>query len=63
MFRNEYSWTTFSNVLIINGPPPVAWSYCDPPGPSGNGTSCGNWTDEKTSWVNANYLENFLKKF
>ena len=63
MFRNQYSWTTFANVLIINGGGPVAYSYCDPAGPSGNGTTCGNWTDEKTAWVNANYLENFLIEF
>ena len=60
MFRNEHSWSKFANLLIINSPPPVAYSYCNPPGPSGKGNSCGNWTDEKTAWVNANYLENFL---
>ena len=63
MFRNENSWSKFANLLIINSPPPVAYSYCNPPGPSGKGNSCGNWTDEKTAWVNANYLENFLTEF
>lgn len=63
MYRNPSSWTTFANVLIINGGGPTAYSYCNPGGPSGGPDVCGSWNDTKTSWVNANYLEGWVKEF
>jgi hypothetical protein len=46
-----------SNLLIINSPPPVGYSYCDatgpnapaPTGPAGHGDSCGAWNDTRTA--------------
>jgi carboxypeptidase C (cathepsin A) len=32
LFRNDYSWSKVANVLLINSPPPVGYSYCDPIG-------------------------------
>lgn len=63
LFSNEYSWTKFANILIINSPPPVGFSYCDPAGPAGDGYSCGDWNDTRTAVHNAIYVENFIKAF
>lgn len=41
LYRNPYAWTKVANVLILNGPAPVGYSYCTPAGPSGDGNSCG----------------------
>ena len=30
LFRNKFSWTKMANLLIINGPAPVGYSYCSP---------------------------------
>ena len=49
--------------MIINSPPPVGYSYCMPAGVSGDGYSCGNWTDERTAKHNAIYLENWMAAF
>ena len=48
LFRNPYTWTKFANILILNSPPPVGYSYCDPIGQTGNSSSCGSWNDEQT---------------
>ena len=63
MWRNPYAWTNVANVLIINSPPPVGYSYCDPDGPTGKGYSCGNWNDSRTSYHNQQYLENWARAF
>ena len=44
-------------------PPPVGYSYCDPSGPSGDGTSCGSWNDTKTAIHNEIFLEHWLQRF
>ena len=49
LFRNPYSWSRLANVLILNGPAPVGYSYCLPAGPAGNGRSCGSWNDTRTN--------------
>jgi serine carboxypeptidase-like clade 1 len=41
LYRNPYAWTKVANVLILNGPAPVGYSFCTPAGPSGDGNSCG----------------------
>ena len=63
LFRNDHSWSKLANLLIINSPPPVGYSYCDPVGPTGDGNSCGSWDDEQTAYHNAVYLESFFKRF
>jgi carboxypeptidase C (cathepsin A) len=57
LFYNEYGWTKAANILIINSPPPVGYSYCTPAGPGGDGNSCGTWNDEQTAYHNSLYLE------
>mmetsp|Transcript_23287 Transcript_23287/g.34858 ORF Transcript_23287/g.34858 Transcript_23287/m.34858 type:complete len:487 (+) Transcript_23287:3-1463(+) len=63
LFRNEYSWSKEASILILNSPPPVGYSYCDPVGPSGNGTSCGSWNDTRTALHNYEFLINWFKAF
>ena len=61
LFRNRYGWSRFANLLIINSPPPVGFSYCDPVGPTGDGYSCGYWNDTRTAKHNLNFLKNWFK--
>ena len=63
LFKNEESWTKAANVLILNSPPPVGYSYCDPTGPSGKGESCGSWNDTRTAVHNAAFVQNWAKEF
>ena len=41
LYQNPYAWSKVANILIINAPAPVGYSYCMPEGPAGDGTSCG----------------------
>ncbi|KAJ9453987.1 putative serine carboxypeptidase K10B2.2 [Diplonema papillatum] len=43
---NPHTWTKHFNLIAIDSPAPVGYSYCTEYGPSGNGTSCGPWKDE-----------------
>jgi len=63
LFRNNYSWTKQANILILNGPAPVGYSYCLPAGPAGNGRSCGSWNDTRTFEFNFNFVNNFFAAF
>lgn len=63
MIYNEHAWTKAANLLIINSPPPVGYSYCTPAGPSGDANSCGTWNDSKTAYHNSLYLENWMAEF
>lgn len=61
--RNPYSWSKVASVLAVNNPPPVGFSYCTPPGPRGNGTSCGPWTDSAVATANHVFLANWIRQF
>lgn len=63
LFRNPYAWTRLANVLILNGPAPVGFSYCDPAGPGGNRESCGSWNDTRTNAFNTIFVERFFELF
>lgn len=61
--RVKKAWTKVANVLILNGPAPVGFSYCDPAGPGADGYSCGKWDDTSTAKHNAIFLENWVREF
>jgi hypothetical protein len=63
LYRNNYAWTKKANVLIINSPPPIGYSYCEPAGQTGGGYSCGTWNDTMTAVHNEIYLESWLQRF
>jgi len=65
LFRNRYSWSKHASILVLNGPPPVAYSFCDPPGLDGDGFQCGTepWNDTTTAQTNLNFLESFFEEF
>jgi serine carboxypeptidase-like clade 1 len=61
MERNPYNWNKEANLIILNGPPPVGFSYCTPPGPAGDFNSCGTWNDSATAFHNRVAIENVVK--
>jgi len=63
LFQNPHAWNKHANLLFMNGPPPVEFSYCDPPGPGGGGFQCGSeaWNDTTTAKANFNFLESFFE--
>jgi len=63
LFRNGYSWTRRANLVVLNGPPPVGFSYCDPPGPHGGDfKKCGKWNDSSTAYHNRLAVEGILAR-
>ena len=63
LFRNPYSWSKLANIVILNGPAPVGYSYCTPIGPAGDGTSCGSWNDTRTAEFNYNFVLGLFDAF
>jgi serine carboxypeptidase-like clade I len=58
---NPYAWSKFANFMIVDNPPPVGFSYCNPPGPSGGGTSCGAWNDTLVATAAVTFWRNFFE--
>jgi len=63
LIYNQYGWTKFSNLLIVDNPPPIGFSYCLPAGPTGDGYSCGNWNDSYTAMTNNGFIRNWYKAY
>ena len=62
LFDNPYAWTKSGSVLMFDWPPPVGFSYCDGD-PTGKGTSCGDWDDDRFSRVAYGALSAWYEKF
>ena len=62
LFDNPYAWTKSGSVLIFDWPPPVGFSYCHDD-PTGKGTSCGDWDDDRFSRVAYGALAAWYAKF
>ena len=62
LFRNPYSWSKQANVLILNGPAPVGYSFCND-NPAGDGYACGSWNDTRTFLFNFNFINNWFAAF
>jgi hypothetical protein len=74
--QNPYGWTKLGNVIAVNNPPPIGYSYCtgqpagtNPAkpgsantGPSGDGYSCGPWDDASVAKANAAFIRNLFTK-
>jgi carboxypeptidase C (cathepsin A) len=63
LVANPHSWTKVADVLIFDAPPPIGFSFCDPSGPAGPGTSCGDWDDARTTHANLQALKAFFLRF
>jgi len=63
LVANPQSWTKVADVLIFDAPPPIGFSYCDPAGPPGPGTACGDWDDARTTQANLQALKAFFARF
>ena len=63
LVRNPYGWSSIANLLVVDNPPPVGFSYCEPAGVKGDGYSCGNWTDDLVALANAEALRHFGQLF
>ena len=60
-YYNPYGWTKLGSVLMFDWPPPVGFSYCTDP--AGNGTSCGDWDDERMATASYAALEGWFDLF
>lgn len=63
LIYNQYGWSRNANLLIVDNPPPIGFSYCNPAGPKAGGTSCGAWNDELVAAANYNFIQNWRNSF
>jgi len=63
LIKNPYSWSKHANILAVQNPPPVGFSYCDPIGPTGKGNSCGPWNDSAVATTNYKFLMGWFEDF
>ena len=61
-FYNDATWTKRFNVIAVDSPPPVGFSYCTEEGPSGKGTSCGPWNDTAVFKANSKAVTAIMTK-
>jgi hypothetical protein len=61
--RNPFAFSKVATVIALDNPPPVGFSYCDPIGPTGNGSSCGPWNDSSVTAANHAFLTEWINVF
>eukprot|EP00947_MAST-08B_sp_MAST-8B-sp1_P004438 g4438.t1 len=57
---NPVAWTQAANIIAVNNPPPIGFSYCDAGGVGGDGYSCGDWDDGLVAEANRVFLTNLF---
>lgn len=62
LYQNDFSWTKHASVLMYDSPPPVGFSYCGDD-VNGDGYSCGDWNDERTSLAAYTFMKNWIREF
>ena len=60
---NEFGWQKVANILALSMPPPVGFSFCNPPGASAKGDDCGTWDDTRTAEVTYYAIKSWLDRF
>lgn len=63
LVRNPGTWSSKANLLVVDNPPPIGFSYCEPAGPTANGTSCGDWNDDLVAKANHKFLVAWMDEF
>ena len=61
LWFNQYAWSTFANMLYIESPAGVGFSYCE--GDEGPELSCPQWNDTLTAQDNYRVLKQFFKGY
>ena len=62
LIRNPYGWSRHANLMVVDQPAPVGFSYCTPAGPTGGGTSCGNWRDDLAAQAQHTMLTRWIQQ-
>eukprot|EP01038_Epipyxis_sp_PR26KG_P004140 gene4140-5894_t len=63
LIYNPYGWQKVANLLVLSMPPPVGFSYCNPPGPVASGNDCGVWNDTSTASVTYYAIKTWINDY
>ena len=61
LYLNKWPWSKVSNIVYIESPAGVGYSYCD--GKNGPINSCPNWNDTNVAEDNHKILQEFFKGY
>ena len=60
-FYNKYTWAKVSNIIFLESPAGVGFSYCN--GPQGPINSCPDWNDTLVAQDNHAIIQQFFKGY
>eukprot|EP01083_Nonionella_stella_P059754 156426_1 len=60
-FYNKYTWAKVSNIIFLESPAGVGFSYCN--GPEGPMYSCPDWNDTLVAQDNHAIIQQFFKSY
>eukprot|EP01084_Bolivina_argentea_P298286 514011_1 len=61
LFYNQYTWAKSSNIIFLESPAGVGFSYCE--GARGPINSCPNWNDTLVAQDNHAVIQQFFKYY